>query len=74
MATTTLPEQGQLVQVRSRPWVVNEIKASNLPIPALELPIAKPQHLVTLSSVEDDWLGKIQPESWMLGRGKALAD
>jgi len=21
-----------------------------------------------------DWLGKIQPESWMLGRGKALAD
>ena len=20
-----------------------------------------------------DWLGKIQPESWMLGRGKALA-
>ena len=21
-----------------------------------------------------DWLGKIQPESWMLGRGSALAD
>jgi hypothetical protein len=21
-----------------------------------------------------DWLGKIQPESWMLGRGKALAE
>ena len=21
-----------------------------------------------------DWLGKIQPERWMLGRGKALAE
>ena len=21
-----------------------------------------------------DWLGRIQPESWMLGRGKALAE
>jgi hypothetical protein len=21
-----------------------------------------------------DWLGKIRPESWMLGRGKALAE
>ncbi len=67
---TATPEQGQLVQVRSRPWVVNQIKASTLPIPAMLLPIAKPQHLVTLSSVEDDWLGKIQPESWMLGKGR----
>ena len=67
---TATPEQGQLVQVRLRPWVVNQIKASTLPIPAMLLPIAKPQHLVTLSSVEDDWLGKIQPESWMLGKGR----
>jgi hypothetical protein len=21
-----------------------------------------------------DWLGRIQPESWMLGRGRALAE
>ena len=57
MTSTSPPEQGQLVQVRSRPWVVNEIKPSSLPTPALKLPVAKPQHLLTLSSVEDDGLG-----------------
>jgi hypothetical protein len=35
-ATTAASEQGQLLQVRSRPWVVNEVKPSNLPYPAME--------------------------------------
>jgi hypothetical protein len=58
MTTTAAPEQGQLVQVRSRPWVVNEVKPSTLPAPALELPLVQRQHLLTLSSVEDDGLGE----------------
>jgi hypothetical protein len=31
------------------------------------------EDLGRIPSVQD-WLGKIQPESWMLGRGKALAE
>ena len=56
--TVQAPEQGQLVQVRSRPWVVNEVKASSLPAPALQAPLVAAQHLLTLSSVEDDGLGE----------------
>ncbi len=58
MTTSALPELGQLVQVRSRPWVVNDVKVSNLPTPAMKLPNANLQHLLTLSSVEDDRLGE----------------
>jgi superfamily II DNA or RNA helicase len=50
--TTHLPEQGQLVEVRARPWVVAEVETSTLAGPALEP--GEPQHLVTLRSVEDD--------------------
>jgi hypothetical protein len=48
-ATIPIPEQGQLVQVRSRPWVVTEVKSCKLPSPAMELPLAKTQNLLTLS-------------------------
>lgn len=73
-ATTTPPEQGQLVQVRSRPWVVNEIKASNLPSPAMELPITRPQHLLTLSSVEDDGLGEELQVVWEIEPGAKVVE
>ena len=56
MALNAPPEQGQLVQLRSRPWVVNQIKPSTLPGNALQQPLGSPQHLMTLSSVEDDGL------------------
>lgn len=60
MATATLnvPEQGQLVQVRSRQWVVNNVKPNSLPAVALKPDFSGPQHLLTLSSVEDDGLGE----------------
>jgi hypothetical protein len=58
MTTTAASEQRQLVQVRSRPWVVNEVKPSSLPTPATQLPVAKTLNLLTLSSVEDDGLGE----------------
>jgi hypothetical protein len=47
------PEQGQLVDVRQRRFVVTEVEASTLPASPLE-PARPPQHLVTLTSVEDD--------------------
>ena len=39
MTTVATPEQGQLVQVFSHPWMVNEVKPSNLPNPAMMLPV-----------------------------------
>jgi hypothetical protein len=73
-ATTAAPEQGQLVQVRSRPWVVNEVKPSNLPSPAMELPVAKTQNLLTLSSVEDDGLGEELQVVWEIEPGAKIIE
>lgn len=43
--STSAPEPGQLVRARGRSWVVAEVDRSDLD---------RPQHLVTLTSVEDD--------------------
>jgi len=53
MNVASVPEQGQLVQVRERRWVVAEIEGDELRGDPLQ-PSANPQHLVTLRSVEDD--------------------
>jgi len=74
IATQNLPEQGQLVQVRSRPWVVNGVKPSTLPIPAMKLPVAVPQNLLTLSSVEDDGLGEELQVVWEIEPGAKVIE
>ena len=74
MTSTSLPELGQLVQVRSRPWVVNDVKASNLPTPAMKLPNASLQHLLTLSSVEDDGLGEELQIIWEIEPGAKVVE
>ena len=60
MTTTTSPhpEQGQMVSVRSRNWMVTDVSASTLPPERLQTGLEPPQHLLTLSSVEDDGLGE----------------
>lgn len=68
------PEQGQLVQIRSRPWVVNEVKASRLPTPAMESPSALPQHLLSLSSIEDDGLGEELQVIWEIEPGARVVE
>jgi hypothetical protein len=68
------PEQGQLVQVRSRPWVVNDIKASGLPGPAMEIPGSQAQHLLTLASVEDDELGEELQVVWEIEPGAKVIE
>ena len=74
-AVASLPEQGQLVSVRSRQWVVNDVRPSTLPPPALKPAFSGPQHLLTLSSVENDGLGEelqviweIEPEAKVIER------
>jgi hypothetical protein len=48
----TSPEQGQLVCIRQRQWVVSEVTQNSLPLMPLQA-----LHLVTLSSIEDNGLG-----------------
>lgn len=54
MKTTSPLEQGELVRVRSHPWVLNVVKPSNLRTAVMKLPVGGTQNLLMLSSVEDD--------------------
>src|SRR5437867_2607994 len=58
------PEQGQLVNVRSRQWIVNDVRPSTLPTIALKPTFNGPQNLLTLASVEDDGLGEELQVIW----------
>lgn len=60
------PEQGQLVDVRSRRFVVTDARRTSLPIDPLLNGLPQPQHLITLSSVEDDALGEELQVIWEL--------
>lgn len=73
-AICQLPEQGQLVQVRARQWVVLDVKASTLPTPGLATHVSGPQHLVTLSSVEDDGLGEELQVVWEIEPGARVIE
>ena len=73
--TTTIdvPEQGQLVEVRQRRYVVTDVAGSAHPISALA-PGGKPQHLIALSSLEDDALGEELQVIWELEPGARVYD
>ena len=62
------PEQGQLVQVRQRQYVVSDVVKSSLEARALH-PNAPAHHLVTLQSIEDDALGEQLEVIWELEPG-----
>jgi hypothetical protein len=68
------PEQGQLVSVRSRQWIVNDVRPSTLPPPALKPTFHGPQHLLTLSSVEDDSLGEELQVIWEIEPGAKVIE
>jgi superfamily II DNA or RNA helicase len=64
--TLDAPEVGQLVRVRDRHWVVSDVIASTLQDSS--------QHLVELSSVEDDGLGDELTVVWEIEPGTAVLD
>ncbi len=68
------PEVGELVHVRSRQWVVNDLKASTLPSPATKADFSGPQNLISLSSVEDDGLGEELQVIWEVEPGARVID
>jgi hypothetical protein len=70
-APTSTPEQGQLVSVRSRIWIVNEVAPSTLPESGLH-GLGNSQTLVSLASVEDDGLGEEIQVVWELEPGTRI--
>src|SRR5579864_4038516 len=74
VALTNRPETGQLVTVRSRGRVVSEIQASTLPPPLLKPLAGKPQHLVSLQSVNDDALGEELQVIWEIEPGAKVLE
>lgn len=74
MPMPALPEQGQLVEVRQRRYVVTEIQQSALPPDPLKIHDPTPQHRMTLSSVEDDALGEELQIIWEIEPGAQLIE
>lgn len=74
IATHNVPEQGQVVQVRSRQWVVTEVKPGTLPSPAMQLPGSSAQTLLTLASIEDDGLGEELQVVWEIEPGARIIE
>lgn len=72
--SSNVPVAGQLVEVRRRQFVVNEVLASATPADALRRPLATPQHLVTMSSVEDDALGETLEVVWEVEPGALVRE
>jgi len=64
----TTPEPGQIVHVRQRPFVVSEVNLTTLPAERSSHGILK-EHLVTLTSVEDEGLGEELQVIWELEPG-----
>jgi len=72
--TASPPEQGQLVSVRSRQWIVTDVRPSTLPASALKPAFTGPQHLLTLASVEDDGLGEELQVIWEIEPGAKVIE
>ena len=70
---SSAPEEGQLVSVRDRFWLVKNILPSALPVDVMS-PSDAPQHLVNLSSVEDDGLGDELSVIWEIDAGTKVLE
>ncbi len=64
-----LPDPGQLVNVRQRHFVVLDVLPSALPASPLDSSAKPPQHVVRLSSVEDDGMGEEMQVIWEVEPG-----
>src|SRR5215204_7665173 len=60
------PEQGQLVDVRNRRFVVTDVRRDAMTNPD---PLVKPQHLISLTSVDDEGLGEELSVIWEIEPG-----
>ena len=71
----TVPEQGQIVTVRQRRYVVDDVAKGALPSPSpLVVDGHQAQHLIALSSIEDDALGETLQVVWELEPGAQISE
>ena len=63
IAHATIPEQGQLVEVRRRQWIVSDVESGSI------IPERPEQHLVRLASIDEDALGEEIEVLWELEPG-----
>src|SRR5687768_2599608 len=69
------PEVGQLVEVRRRQWTVSDATASALTTASLSgARLYGGQHLVTLSSIEEDALGEELQVVWEVEPGARILE
>lgn len=61
------PEPGQLVEVRRRQWVVADVNSAGLDT-------GKPQHCLTLSSIDEDGLGEELQVVWEIEPGAQVIE
>ena len=65
----SLHESGQIVEVRRRRWVVTDLQAS-----AVRETLQAPQHLVSLTSLDEDALGEELQVIWQLEAGAQIIE
>jgi len=68
----SIPEQGQLVIVRQRNYTVTDIRQSSIATGVSSSAQRTGQHLVMLSSIEDDALGEELQVVWELEPGASV--
>lgn len=73
-AVTSVPEQGQLVSVRSRNWIVNDVVPSTITTERLSASPTSSQNLLSLTSIEDDGLGEQLDVVWELEPGARVIE
>jgi superfamily II DNA or RNA helicase len=66
---TSVPERGQLVEVRRRHWIVADVIASQL-----RAGVTEPQHLVDLQSIDDDALDETLRVIWQIEPGARIVE
>lgn len=73
-AAQSPPEQGQLVNVRQRRFVVSDVLRSALPAKVTGSSVNGAQRLVTLASVEDDALSEELQAIWEIEPGASVIE
>jgi SNF2 family DNA or RNA helicase len=74
MLTLPVPEPGQLVEVRRRQWIVSDLAASAMNAPTPGSRPLRAQHVVTLSSIDDDALGEELQVIWQIEPGVRILE
>lgn len=64
--SSAVPEPGQLVEVRRRQWVVGDVQGASID---RETEAASWQHLVNLTSIDEDALGEELDVVWEIEPG-----